>query len=175
MDIRRELDHINKEFHWLYKNQGETVIWYEFIGLDEGSTFDDVYDEGIRNAGGRAYKQGLLLPVLRVVEREDQKRAIADARLPFQNISLFISAKMMNDAGISNAWEYETHLNDMFKWDGRYYSIVDYSVRGRLKAEVYMMVEAIQVYIDQEMINDPGPTDDFYLEMPWPTKLPTLG
>jgi hypothetical protein len=175
MEIRRELDLINRHFDWMHRTQGEVVVWYEFLPLGGGSTYDDVYDEGPVGSDGRSYKTGIFIPVLRVQEREDQKRAIPDARLPFQNIMLFISAKALSSAGIENVWEYETHFNDMFKWDGRFYTVHDYMVRGRLRNEVYIMVEGLQVYVDQEMVNDPGPIELPTTELPWPSALPTLG
>lgn len=176
MDIRRELVNINRHFDWMQKTQGDVVIWYEFIPFSNtGSRYDDVYDEGIVGASGRKFKNGKILPILRIQEREDQKRAIPEGRLPFQNIMIFVSAKDMRNAGIDNVWEYESRINDMFKWDSRYYSIHDYMVRGRLRGEVYYIVEGIQVYVDQEMVNDPGPVDNFAVEEPWPTGLPILG
>jgi hypothetical protein len=174
MEIRRELDVINKHFDWMYRTQGEVVVWYEFLPVGDGSEYDSVYDEGPAGNGGKAYKQGILLPVLRVQEREDQKRAIPEARLPFQNIMLFVSAKTMRDVGVENIWEYETHFNDMFKWDGRFYSVHDYMVRGRLRSEVYIMIEGLQVYVDDEMVNDPGPLELSEEEPPWPSTLPSL-
>lgn len=159
----------------MQRTQGEVVIWYEFLSIGNGSVYDDTYDEGPRGGGGRSYKPGVLLPVLRIQEREDQKRAIPDARISFQNITMFISAKALRDAGVENVWEYETHLNDMFKWDGRFYTIHDYMVRGHLRGEVYIMIEGLQVYVDQEMVNDPGPTDIPLVELPWPSTLPSLG
>lgn len=176
MDVRRELDLINKQFDWLYHTQGVGIVWYEFLALSNtGSTYDDVYDEGIVGSSGRKYKSGVILPVLRITEAEDQKRSIPDARLPYQNVSVFISAKAMLDSGISNPWEYETRLNDMFKWDGRYFTVVDYLIRGHLRSDVYYMVTGSQVYVDQEMVNDPGPSDTVSIDLPWPTSLPILG
>lgn len=176
MDLRRELDHINKHFDWMQHNQGEVVVWYEFIKFsNSGSVYDDIYDEGIVGAGGRKFKSGKAVPILRVQEREDQKRAIPEGRQPFQNLLLFVSAKAFRDAGIETAWEYETHMNDMFMWDGRYYGVHDYMVRGRLRSEVYFLIEGIQVYVNQEMVNDPSFVDTTSLELPWPTSLPILG
>lgn len=176
MDIRRELDLINKHFDWMYNNQGDVVVWYEFMKFSaSGSVYDDVYDEGIVGSAGRKFKPGKTLPVLRVQENEDSKRAIADGRLPYQTIMIFISAKAFNNAGIENPWEYETRINDMFLWDGRYYTVTDYKLRGRLRNDVYMMVEGLQVYVDQEMVNDPVFSDTTSLEMPWPASLPILG
>ena len=178
MDVRRELGLINKQFDWFYHTQGETVVWYEFQPLGAsatGSTYDDIYDEGNLGVSGIKYKTGVALPVLRITEIEDSKRAIPDARVPFQNVNLFVPVKSFRNLGISNYWDYEKHLNDMFKWDGRFYGVHDFQVRGRLRDEVYVLVEGIQVYVEQEMVNDPGPTDNLSIELPWPTGLPILG
>ncbi len=176
MEIRRELDHINKQFDWFHRTQGMVILWYEFVPFGVGgSSYDDVYDEGIVGNNGRKYKNGVRLPVLRITEIEDQRRSIPDGRLPIQNIEMFIPSKSLRDAGISNPWEYETHLNDIFKWDGRYYSIVDYKVRGHLRDDVYCLVQGNQMYLDQELVNDVLPEDTESLELPWPTGLPILG
>lgn len=176
MDIRRELDLINKQFDWLYRTQGLAILWYEFIPLSAGgSTFDDVYDEGVAGSSGKKYKTGVILPVLRITELEDQKRAIPEARAPYQNVDIFVPAKAMTAAGITTPWEYESRLNDMFKWDGRFYTVVDYKVRGQLRSDVYYMITGSQVYVEQEMVNDPGPSDTVSNEHPWPTGLPILG
>lgn len=176
MEIRRELDLINKQFNWFYHTQGMAALWYEFIPIAAGgSVYDDVYDEGIVGNNGRKYKSGVVLPVLRITESEDQKRAIPEGRLPFQTVMLFVSAQAMNNAGITTPWEYESRLNDMFKWDGRYYTVVDYKVRGQLRSDVYYMITGQQVYLDQEMVNDVTPTDTTSTELPWPAGLPILG
>ena len=176
MEVRRELDNINKHFNWLYHAQGRAILWYEFIPVAAGgSSYDDIYDEGNVGVGGIKYKSGVLIPALRVTEVEDTKRAIPEGRLPFQNVMLFISAEAMNNSGVSSPWEYESRLYDMFKWDGRFYTVVDYKVRGHLMGNVYYMVTGQQVYTDQEMVNDPVLTDTTSIEMPWPANLPILG
>lgn len=50
MDVRRELDLINKHFRRHHTSVGETVVWYEFAPLGSASVnsiYDDVYDEGV--------------------------------------------------------------------------------------------------------------------------------
>jgi hypothetical protein len=175
MDVRREFDLINKHFGWMYRTQGSSIVWYEFEPFSQsGSVYDDVYDEGPRGEGGRKFKPGIAVPILRVAEREDEKRAIAEGRIVFQNVDLFIAAQAMKDAGVTNVWAYEQHLNDMFKWDGRFYTVHDYKVRGHLRNEVYVLVQGIQVYTDEEMVNDGKPVDTLEADHPWPTKLPSV-
>ena len=81
----------------------------------------------------------------------------------------------MRDAGIENVWEYQPHLNDIFIYDGRFYGLSDYRVRGRLKAEVFVIVQGFEIYVDQEFVNDIGPPALTTINAPWPTSLPTIG
>lgn len=177
MDIRRELNHLNKEFRRYHNVANEFVVWYEFEPIGESannSVYDDVYDEGIRGPGGRKYKSGIAVPALLVSEKEDSRRAIPDGRLPVQTIELKAAIKDFREAGITTVWEYQNHLNDIFLYDGRIYGISDYRVRGRLKAEVFVIIQGFEIYVDQEFVNDEPPTlgPTIY---PWPTILPILG
>jgi hypothetical protein len=178
VDVRRELDLINKQFRRHFKTAGDTVVWYEFVPLgasaSASSIYDDVYDEGAYGAGGRSYKPGVVLPVLLGSENEDQRRAIPEGRQPVQTMNLFISMLDMKEAGIASPYEYRQHLNDMYLYDGRYYSVFDYKVRGRLRDEVFVLIQGQEIYIDQEMINDPGPSPLNVASLPWPTGLPNL-
>ena len=178
MDVRTELSLINKHFKRHHKVAQLTVVWYEFIPLGSASVnsvYDDVYDEGIRGTGGKKYKEGVVLPALLATEVEDERRAIPEGRKPTQTINLFLPMKDMRDAGISNPWEYKEHLNDMFVYDGRYYNIYSYRVRGAIKDEVFVLVSGYETYVDEELINDPGPTALGIDNLPWPSTLPNLG
>ena len=179
MDARRELDLINKHFQMHHKATGDTVVWYEFVPLaasaSAGSIYDDVYDEAPTSTGGRSYKTGVLLPTLLASENEDQKRAIPEGRQVVQTMDLFIPLRDMREAGISEPQEYRKHLNDMFLYDGRYYSVFNYRVRGRLRDEIFVLISGLETYIDQELVNDPGPSALGVSNYPWPTKLPILG
>lgn len=180
MDVRRELDLINKHFRFHHKTAGETVVWYEFIPLGStasvASVYDDIYDEGAPTApAGRKYKPGVVLPVLLANENEDQKRSIPEGRQVIQTMEIFISIKDMREAGITAPYEYRPRLNDMFLYDGRYYSVHSYRVRGRLRDDVFVLVSGYEIYIDQEMPFDPGPTNVGIDNFPWPTQLPSIG
>jgi len=178
MDVRRELDLINKHFRKHHEVANESVIWYEFIPLGSssaGSLYDDVYDEGVKGSGGRNYGLGIVLPVLLVSESEDQRRSIPEGRQVVQTIDMFIPIKDMREAGITAPWEYRGHLNDMFVYDGRYYQVFDYKVRGRLKDDVFVLIQGIETYINQEFTNDPGLPALVTTNYPWPAQLPSLG
>jgi hypothetical protein len=62
----------------------------------------------------------------------------------------------------------------MFLYDGRYFYVSMYRVRGRAKEDVLIVVEGIEVYIDQEMPFDPGPAQMSISDLPWPSALPTF-
>lgn len=177
MDVRRELEHINKHFRRHREISGLAVVWYEFNPLGTASVnsiYDDVYDEGIRGTGGKKYKPGVTIPVLLASENEDERRAIPDGRKPTQTMSLFISMKDLKDAGLYQPWEYKNHLNDMFVYDGRFYNIFSYKARGVIKDEVFVLVSGYETFVDEELVNDPGPGDLGVDSYPWPTTLPTL-
>lgn len=178
MDVRRELDLINKHFRRHHKVSGETVVWFEFNPLGAASVnsiYDDVYDEGTPGSGGRSYKPGVVIPILLGSENEDQKRAIPEARQTVQTMDIFIGMKDMRDAGIDMPYEYRNHLKDIFYYDGRYYSVYDYRVRGRLKDDVFILIVGQELYLNQEFINDPGPEVPRSDNFPWPARLPIIG
>lgn len=154
------------------------IVWYEFIPLGSASVnslYDDVYDEGIRGTGGKKYKPGVTLPVMLASENEDERRAIADGRKPTQTMSMFITMKDMKDAGLYQPWEYRNHLNDIFVYDGRFYNISSYKVRGVIKDEVFVLVTGYETFVDEELVNDPGPDNLGVANYAWPSTLPNLG
>jgi len=178
MDLRRELSHIRKHYRKYHEDAGESVVWFEFTPLGTNtstqSVYDDVYDEGVPGVGGKRYKTGVVLPVLMITEAEDQKRSIPEGRQPVQLTNFVASIEDFRDAGVTNPYEYKSHLNDMFLYDGRYFSVVSYRVRGRARDDVIVVVEGIEIYINQEMPFDPGPTALGVTNLPWPTTLPQL-
>lgn len=178
MDLRRELSHIRKHYRKYHEDAGESVVWFEFTRLGTNtstqSVYDDVYDEGVPGAGGKRYSNGVVIPVLMITEAEDQKRSIPEGRQPVQLANFVASIQDFRDAGVSNPFEYQRHLNDIFLYDGRYFSVVSYRVRGRARDDVIVVVEGIEIYINQEMPFDPGPTALGVTNLPWPSTLPQL-
>lgn len=175
MHVRRELDHINKHYDRHQRVAGESVVWYEFLPIANGSTYDDVYDESPRGDAGLSYKPGVVIPTLYVGELEDANRAIPEARQPVQNLEVVISFKAMLNSGVTDPWEYQPRLKDLFFYDGRFYMVINYRVRGRLRGEVLVAVDGKEVYVDQEMMNDVflihAPRNE---DLPWPDTLPTV-
>ncbi len=174
MDARRELSLIRKNYKQYHRHVGETITWFEFVDFGpSGSSLDDVYDEGPEGSGGKVYKDGVSIPVLMVTETEDTKRAIPEGRQPVQVTNIVMSIEDMRTAGVTNPFEYQRHLNDMFFYDARYYAVSMYRVRGRAKDDVLVVVEGIEVYLDQEYVNDPGPESMSIQDYPWPATLPS--
>ena len=178
MDLRIEANNIRKQYRSYQAYAGESIIWYEYSPLanaaSAGSLYDDVYDEGIKGLGGKSFKDGITVPVLMVTESEDTKRAIPEGRQPVEIVNLVASIQDFRDAGISNPYEYKNHLNDMFLYDGRYFSVMSYRVRGRLRDDILVVVEGLEVYVNQEMPFDPGPNAYEVHNYPWPTNLPGI-
>lgn len=176
MDVRRELVNIRKHYRQYQRSTGETIVWFEYNpfanAASAGSTYDDVYDEGGFGPTGRKYKNGVVIPVLMITESEDTKRAIPEGRQPLEIVNLVASVEDFRQAGISHPYEYRSHLNDMFLYDGRYMSVMSYRVRGRARDDVLIVVEGLEVYINQEMPFDTGPAPYATQNLPWPSSLP---
>lgn len=177
MDTRRELGLIRKHYREYHRNYGETVVWYEFIkkgtNINTTSVYDDVYDEGISGTGGKRYKTGVTVPTLIISEQEDTKRSIPEGRQAVEVTNIVISIEDMRQAGVTEPYEYRHHLNDMFLYDGRFFSVQSYRVRGRLKDDLVAVIEGLEVYINQEMPFDPGPPAMNIKNLPWGATLPT--
>lgn len=177
-DVRRELSLINKHIKQHHREAGEYVVWFEFLepdGTSATTVRDDVYDIGSPVADeGRKYAPGVVIPTIYVDEMEDAYLADQDARQPIQNIRVAMLYDDVYRAGISEPHEYQPHLNDMFYYQGRYYKVYTYQVRGRLQNEVLVAVNGYEVYIDQEFVFDPGPETPSTQDLDWPTSFPSL-
>lgn len=179
MDERTELSLINKHVRQHNRDTGESLIWFEFVPMataaSAGSFYDDVYDEGAPGEGGREYTNGILIPTVYVVEVEDRFTYQEEGRQPTQNLQVTMLYLDVVRAGMTEPREYKKHLNDMFFYDGRYYKVSDYHVRGRLgpTGEVVVGVQGYEVYIDQEFVYDDGPPAPIAMDYPWPTTFPS--
>lgn len=152
-------------------------MWYEFSPLISASassvfsTYDYVYESGSHWEGaGRRYLPGIVLPTVYVEEREDQFNYRQEGRQPTQTMRVVVLYDDALKAGMTNPYEYQNHLNDLFLYDGRYYKVHDYHVRGRLQEEVILGIQGYEIYPDQDMVNDYPPVPSIQ-DLPWP---PTL-
>ena len=159
MDTRREVRQIWKHFDRHYRDIGEGLIYFRFDADD--SRYDRVYDEGYRQ-----YLPGKVIPILWVDQQEATEDYSPEGRRPTQRLRLAVSAKNMYEAGFSVT---ETHgnrvydtspseiwrrdrIHDMAYYDGRYWEISAYQIRGRAKGEdVIIGITAIESFPDDDM------------------------
>jgi hypothetical protein len=62
----------------------------------------------------------------------------------------------------------------MFLYDGRYFTVTSYKIRGRAKDDIVVVVEGLEVYYQQEFVFDPNMTFNSIYNLPWPSSLPNL-
>lgn len=174
MDTRIERALINKHVRRKARNLGRSMLWYEFLNFNEGSEYDDIYDTGPAGPAGRSYRSGISIPIVHIDEIEDDSRSMAEGRQPVMNIVLKVLMDDMIKVGITEPWEYERHLNDIFYFDGRYFSVYRYRPRGLLKGEVIVMIQGIEIFLDQDFVFDNTPQESIQ-NLPWPDSLPSRG
>jgi hypothetical protein len=161
IDTRREREHVFKEFGRFHNKVGEAVIWFKF---DPDSSYDEVYDEG-----GRAYLPGVALAILYMNQMEEQENYSDQGRRPTMRIHFAASARSMNEVGvgateahggrqqdvkpIAKPW-WEDRLNDLLYYDGRFYEISDFQLRGRIKGDVIVGISGIETQPEDEMVFD---------------------
>ncbi len=177
-DMRQELSHIDRTVEREHDRRGDSVTWFEFInpgGDWETPVYDAVFDYGARGSGGFTYQTGKLVPVLWVIETEDQRTERPEGRTTFQSIAFTVNYRHLMRAGLSQPWESTVHLRDVVYHDGRYYKLFEYSVKGRLQDDVAVSVRGTEIYIDQEMPFDPGPAAPGTTDWRFPPTFPSIG
>lgn len=173
VDLRKELSLINKHIRQHGREAGSSIVWYEFLALGEGSEYDDIYDEGDLGVTGRSYAPGIIIPTIYVEEIEDQFTGSEDGRQPTQNLDVTMLYQDVLRSGMSDPWEYQRHLNDMLSYDGRFYKVSAYRVRGQAPSDVLVVVKAFQIYVEQDMVLD-NPPEVPTLVAPFPSTFPVL-
>lgn len=153
MDLRNEIEHIfNNGYVWYQRNLGEVVIWHEYDSTH--TEYHNVYDEG-----GRRYTAGAAIPALWVVVSEDRATRAMEGRKPVERISMALSVRTLNTSGISHPEDYTRHLNDVIRYDGRFWEIKEYNIRGSIPGSVVVGVSGTQIYDDEDMVFDDLPPD----------------
>jgi hypothetical protein len=173
-DLRRELSLINKHIRQHNREAGDRVFWYQFLALGSGSTYDDIYDEGAVGDPGLSFAPAIVIPTVYVEETEDEFTSNEEGRQPTQTMQLTFLYQDVLRAGMSTPWEYQSHLNDMFSYDSRFYRVSSYKIRGRAPSDVLLVVKGYEIYTDQSMVWDNPPVaatpEDHY-----PSTFPALG
>lgn len=165
MEVRREARQIWKHFERYHKTIGEAVIYYRFDA--DSSQYDTVYDEGYRR-----YHLGVRVPVLWVDQTESTEDYTSEGRRPTQRLRFAVSAREMYEAGFSvtevhgnrlqdtspsDIWRRD-RMHDIVYYDGRYYELSAYQIRGRVQGEdVIIGITCIETFPSDDMIFDYQP------------------
>lgn len=152
MDTRIEVENMLKHTRQYGAEVGETVLWWEFDR--ENTTFHDVYE----GPPARAYSPPRRVTVLNPDEREADERLQPEGTKPLQQLRFAVTLDSLIQAGISNAHDTPTHLDDIVYYDGRYHEVRTYDVRARARADVLVIVEAVEVVLSEEYQLDDFPT-----------------
>jgi hypothetical protein len=162
MDPRREARQIHKHFGRYHTSIGEAITYFRFDTAN--SAYDSVYDEGYRR-----YRTGIRIPILWVDQTEAMEDYAAEGRRPTQRIRLAISSRELHEAGISiteahgnrlndaspsDVWRKDRN-NDLFYYDGRFYEVSGFQIRGRVKGEdVIIGLSGIESYPNDDAVLD---------------------
>jgi hypothetical protein len=179
IDMRREARHVWREFARYQRVVGETVVWFRFDPIN--SRYDDIYDEG-----GAKFYPGVRMPVEWVDQIEDPEQSRPEGRRSTQRIRFSVSVKMMAECGVVTTeahgrriWDPEIpppgqvgrpnppwldeRINDVIFYDGRYYSVSNFQIRGRLQGlDVIIGVSGIEMIPSDEEVFDFFPADQTY-------------
>lgn len=168
MDPRREVREIWKHFQRYHNDIGEALLYYRFDTVN--SQFDRVYDEA-----HRVYHKAVRMPILWVDQSEAMEDYSSEGRRPTQRIRFAVSARAVYEAGISvteahgnriqdvsvsDIWR-DDRMHDIVYYDGRYYEVSAYQIRGRAKGEdVIIGIAGVETFPDDDMVLDvpPGAT-----------------
>jgi hypothetical protein len=154
MDTRRELTYIRQRgLGWYQENLGEGVLWYEFDA--EHSVFPSVFDEG-----GRTYAKGIGVPVLWVIENEDDEDNPPEGGRYEPTLRFAVDVAQIRRSGISDVMDAERHQNDIVLFHRTLWTINAYQIRGRMAGHsVIIGVECERVSPDEDFIFDHIPVE----------------
>jgi hypothetical protein len=150
MDLRQEIERVFDGFSWYQTNLGEVVVWHEYDS--ENTEYPNVYDEG-----GRHYTSGVYLPVLWAIITEGRAARTDTGRKPTETLSLAVSARALDESGLSDPDDYARRLNDVIRYDERLWKVTTFNIRGRIPTSVIVGITATQIYSDEEMVFDDLP------------------
>ncbi len=154
MDTRRELAEIRRVgFEWYQSTLGEGVLWYEFDA--ENSRFGSVFEEG-----GRTYAKGVGVPVLWVIENEDDETNPPEGGRYSPTLRFAVDIAQLRRAGVSDVLDSERHQNDIVLYHRTLWTVNSFQIRGRMGGHsVIIGVECERVSPDEDFIFDNIPGD----------------
>lgn len=181
VDYRREVAYVWKQFNAFYATIGEEVVWFPFDTVE--SRYDDIYDEG-----AKTYRTGIRMPALWVDQIEDPEQYSAEGRRPTKRLRFAVSARSLQERGVAtfdshgrrmydvppvppdpsqlgrpeSPW-LDDRLNDVVFYDGRFFAVSDFQIRGRAK-EMDLIIGVSAIEIDPR---DENLWDLFPWNTPW--------
>ena len=162
IDTRREAAHIACEMQRRHTEAGETIIWFKFDTVN--SQYDRVYNEG-----GRCWLRGLTVPVLWIDQNEGPEQVMPEGRRPVITLRFAVSAWAIMESGvgqqeahghrvwdlglIKNFWM-DDRNNDIVYYDGRYWEVTNFQIRGRYREDTILGVTCTETYPEDEYTFD---------------------
>jgi hypothetical protein len=162
IDTRREAQHIFREMQRRHTEAGETVVWFKFDTAN--SQYDSVYNEG-----GRAWLRGLTVPVMWIDQGEAPEQYLPEGRRPYVTLRFAVSARAIMESGvgqqeahghrvwdqglINDAWM-DDRTNDVVYYDGRYWEVTEFQIRGRIREDTVVGVSCSETYPEDEYTFD---------------------
>lgn len=152
MDDRRELAHVFRQYDRFTQGMGEEVEWFE---LDvAASTMHAVYDE----PGNRIYKTPVRVTMIQIDETEPVEMSGHEGRHSTGSIRASVTAQALREAGITATHgSAPQHMNDVLYWNGRYFGVSSFQIRGRIRGDVVIGISAVEVMEFEEYVFDASP------------------
>jgi hypothetical protein len=169
LDARRESAHIQREMARYSRQVGETVIWFQFDVVN--SNYDSVYNES-----GRRWLRGIAVPTLWIDQGESPEQYMPEGRRTRVTLRFAVSAQAIIEAHIGlqeahghrvfdqgllgDGW-FDDRLNDIVYYDGRFWEVNNFQIRGRIRQDNVLGVTCTETYPEDEYTWDFPPASIF--------------
>ena len=162
IDSRRETQHIQREMLRLQQQIGENVVWFKFD--PDATTYDSVYNES-----GRRYLKGINVPVLWIDQGEAPEQYTSEGRRPVMSLRFAVQSRAISevhigtqeahghriyDRGLIKGDYFDDRLSDVVYYDGRYWEITNFQIRGRIREDQIVGVTCTEIYVEDELTFD---------------------
>ena len=116
-----------------------------------------------------------MVAILWVDQIEPPEQYQPEGRRGYHSLRFAVSAKTMYecglstleatghrlwDAGVVNSTWFDDRLNDLLYYDGRYWEVMNYQIRGRIREDVIVGITCTETYIEDERIFDVSPATE---------------
>jgi len=162
IDTRREIAHVQREFQRRQAETGEAVIWFMYDVIS--SQYDRVYDEGFRR-----YKRGISVTGMWFDQGEAPEQYTPEGRRTVVTLRFAVGARTITEVGIGileahghrvydrglikDSW-FDDRLNDIVYYDGRYWEVTNFQIRGRYREDTILGVTCTETYPEDEYTFD---------------------